>query len=393
MTRTGGFALLYNHLQSLTLEGSSAGSKYNVDSTAAGTPVTITTGAGNDSFNLGFGHADLGLLLAPLTLNGGGGTNFVRAFDNRPAAAETYDFVGTELLRSGAATISFTSMQGIELEGGSHGNLFETALHSASYALTVGGGAGNDTLDGPAGDATWIINFANGGKVGHVRFFNMENLVGGAGVDVFKFVGSGSVAGNIDGGSAPQNEGNWLDYSSLTQTVTVNLQTGKATGIGGTVSNIQNGRGGNGGDTLTGDAQGNILIGGSGTDTIIGGSGASLLIGDKGADHITGGSGNDILIGDATTMDGMSTANQDALMAILAEWQSSDNYDTRFHDINTGTGGGLNGTAKLEFGVTMLDDKSADALTAATTADFNWFFQGSGDTLTNFVPGEHLNNS
>jgi len=159
------------------------------------------------------------------------------------------------------------------------------------------------------------------------------------------------------------------------------------------VANIQNVHGGNGGNKLTGDAQGNILIGGTGNDTILGGKGASILIGDAGADTVTGGSANDILIGDTTIYDAMTGVNEAVLMSILAEWQSSDSYATRFHDINTGTGGGLNGRAKLNFGTTVLAAASADVLTAASTATLDWFFQGPDDTLHNVKPGEHINNS
>jgi hypothetical protein len=74
---------------------------------------------------------------------------------------------------------------------------------------------------------------------------------------------------------------------------------------------------------------------------------------DKGPNTITGGSsGGDNLIGDYTTYDAMTTVNELALMSILAEWQSADSYAVRFHDINTGTGGGQGGTAKLNWGTT-----------------------------------------
>ncbi len=68
----------------------------------------------------------------------------------------------------------------------------------------------------------------------------------------------------------------WLDYAAYTTPMTVNLATNTATGIDGGVAggiaNIRNVRGGQGGDTLTGNSLGNVLIGGSGNDTITGGS-------------------------------------------------------------------------------------------------------------------------
>jgi hypothetical protein len=90
----------------------------------------------------------------------------------------------------------------------------------------------------------------------------------------------------------------------------------------------------------------------------------------------------------------MTAAHEQALMSILAEWQSADSYATRFHDINTGTGGGLNGTASLNFGTTVLDDHASDSVTAAASAQaLDWFFRGVGDGLHRFQRGEHLNNN
>jgi hypothetical protein len=265
-----------------------------------------------------------------------------------------------------------------------------------AFSLPVSflGGSGNNTLVGPNANENWTISGANAGKVGTVSFSGVQNLVGGSASDVFKFGASGSLAGSLNGGGG----GDWLDYSGLATAVGVNLKTGAGTavagGAAGTVSNIQDVHGGNGGNTLTGDSQGNILIGGTGNDTITGGKGASILIGDKGADTIQGGSGGDILIGDATTFDTMTAANEAALMSILAEWQSSNSYATRFHDIDTGTGGGLNGTAKLNFGTTVKDDGASDTLIAAASSQaLDWFFQGTGDHLHNVETGEHINNT
>jgi len=261
----------------------------------------------------------------------------------------------------------------------------------------VGSASQPNTLIGPNRDTTWTIRGENFGTTGTTEFEKFGNLVGGTGVDVFTFTATGSLTGSLDGGAAPLHKGNWLNYSALTTPVMVNLQSGAVTAVAdgtpGAVANIQNVHGGNGGNTLIGNDQVNILIGGTGVDAITGGTGASILIGDLGADTVIGGSGGDILIGDATNFDVMNTTNENALMAILAEWQSADSYATRFHDINTGTGGGLNGASKLRFGVTVKDDGSADTVIAAdSTLALNWFFQGVGDLLFNVKPGEHINN-
>jgi hypothetical protein len=284
---------------------------------------------------------------------------------------------------------------------------------TATPAITVhlNGGSGTNTLTGPNATNTWNIRFPNQGQLNtEVVFSGVQNLIGGTGLDIFKLfspaltgrpIRVGEVA-SINGGGAPLGQGDWLDYSNWkASAVTVNLVTGSATAVGsgavGAISNIKNVVGGPGNDTLTGQG-GNIFIGGAAintlTDTYAGSaaSGRSLLIGGTGSSNLTAGSAGDILIAGTTRYD----SNYAALMSILAEWQSNDSYATRFHDINTGTGGGLNGTYKLSWGKTVKDSDAASVLTGGT-AGLDWFFANypnGNDTIYNFdLPGdEYINN-
>jgi Ca2+-binding RTX toxin-like protein len=176
-----------------------------------------------------------------------------------------------------------------------------------------------------------------------------------------------------------------LDYTLYPLAVTVNLATGKATGVTGFVSNIQDVFGGNNGATLIGDSQGNILIGGAGADTILGGTGLSLLIGGGGNDTVTGGSGGDILIGGFTVYD--QTHNETALMSILAEWQSGKPYATRIFDLK------FVGPYVLRLGTTVVDDGGSDSLTGGShiPGALDWFFAGIHDTIHNYESGEQIN--
>jgi hypothetical protein len=139
-------------------------------------------------------------------------------------------------------------------------------------------------------------------------------------------------------------------------------------GAAGGIANIRDVRGGLGGNTLSGNSLGNILIGGSGNDTINGGSGRSILVGDGGADVINGGSADDIVIGGYTSYDGSVDANDQALMAIMAEWQSSDSYSTRVSKITAGVSAG----AKLLLGTTVFSDGKANTLNGGGGS--NWIF-------------------
>jgi Ca2+-binding RTX toxin-like protein len=394
----------YSHIGNLVLDaGSGSNDSISVIGTSAVTTTTIYAGPGTDNVQFSGGFSGtLNNVNGPVTINGQGNTT-ATLLDQSTIDPETYTLTGTptgaSITRSGFS-LTTSNLASLALFGSSGGNQFIVTAAPGSTAVTLQGGSGTNTLTGPdaaPAPTMWAITGAGAGTIGkEVSFTGMTSLVGGAGNDVFKFSAGGSIAGTIDGGAAPLHQGNWLDYSAITTPVTVNLQTGSATEVAGGITNIQNVHGGAGGNTLTGNSQGNILIGGAGNDRITGGTGASLLIGDLGADTIIGGcgSGGDILIGGATSFDTMTAANEKALMSILAEWQSADSYATRFTDIDTGAGGGLNGTAKLNFGTTVTDDGAANTITAAVSGTaLDWFFKGAHDVLHNVEPGEHINNN
>ncbi len=127
------------------------------------------------------------------------------------------------------------------------------------------GGGGNDTLLGGAGNDT---------------------LKGGAGNDV------------MDGGTGIDT----VDFGGATQSLSLTLNGANnatlfANGVASdTIRNIENIIGGNGNDTLTGDALANRLDGGAGDDVLSGGGGADTLIGGLGADTLNGGAGADFFV-------------------------------------------------------------------------------------------------
>jgi Ca2+-binding RTX toxin-like protein len=299
-------------------------------------------------------------------------------FNNDPYGYRIHNLAPGDLyLRSGTGSP-------ILVKGDSGNETFSVQDLPANIPIALDGGGGTNTLVGPNTTNTWEITGTDAGTLdGTVAFSSVQNLTGGTGLDAFVFSAGQKVTGTINGGGG----GDWLDYAAYTTPVTVNLAAGTATGVGGGIANIQNVRGSQGGNTLTGDAQGNILIGGAGADTIVGGSGRSILIGDKGPDTITAGSGDTILIGGFTDFDSSSVAHDLALESILAEWQSSNSYATRISHIKNG--GGLNGSNTLVFGVTVHDDGSANTLIGGSGND--WFFKGIHDTIKNFRKGEQVN--
>jgi hypothetical protein len=339
----------------------------------------VSTGSGNDSFVFSNG--------ASITsIDGGTGINTLDA--SAYTSSRTVYVYGTNSGMVSGIVFEFAEIQNVTTGSGNDTFVFD---NGASLAGTIDGGTGMNTLDALPGTAglTFAIKSANGGSVaGLVGIFtHVQNLLGaGAGGNVFAISPAGSISGELDGGFGGNN---WLDYNAWKTPMSVNLATGTAAAVTGGVSNIQNVRGGQGGDTLTGNSLGNILIGGTGNDVIQGGSGRSILIGGAEADQVTGGSADDIVIGGIVTY--ANQGNFAALEAILAEWQSTDSYLTRINKIKN-LGVGPANQYKLVWGSTVLDDAAPDTLTGGAGTD--WFFaklaNGVVDTITDLTAGEHV---
>jgi hypothetical protein len=391
-------------------------------------PITINGGSGADTLtvaslpfqaidlNTGAGDDTVVLQTASggLVIDGQGGTNTLIG----PNAAATWTITGTnagtiagvaffsnfQRLTGGSAndTLKFAPAGRVtgRISGGLGTNTLDYSIDGGSAATVnlatstasrTGGIAGiqalvgstaADRLIGPNKTNFWSITGSNTGRVGTFSFSAVENLTGGSGVDEFVFGNGRSVSGTIDGGAGS----NWLDHAMYITHVEVNLTTGTATGASGGIAHIQDVRGGSGGNTLTGNALGNILVGGAGVDVITGGGGRSILIGGKGSDTVRGGSADDIVIGDFTDFDSSSDAHDQALMAILAEWQSADPYTTRIAKIKAGVGPMH---AKFVFGMTVHDDGNASMLAGGPGAD--WFFKGAHDAIIDRAAGEQVN--
>jgi serralysin len=92
-----------------------------------------------------------------------------------------------------------------------------------------------------------------------------------------------------------------IDLSGYAMNCVLNLNAGEFSDVGGLTSNlsiafgvtIENGAGGSGDDTITGNAAANTLWGNNGADTLSGGDDADTLSGGAGGDALDGGSGLD----------------------------------------------------------------------------------------------------
>ena len=133
--------------------------------------------------------------------------------------------------------------------------------------------------------------------------------------------------------------------------------------------------GGDGDDILKGGNGSTVLIGDAGSDLLISGKARTILVGGLDKDRLVGVNESDFLIGGQTVYDAPdpSINNQQALLAILGEWNSARPYGERIDNIRNSNGPILGGTGVfMQSSVTVLDDFVHDLLTGSGGLD--WFF-------------------
>jgi hypothetical protein len=85
------------------------------------------------------------VLNADLTFNGGGGTDSAMLFDGSSTVSFPYALSSSSFVR-GASPIDYSSLERIQLSGASGTNAIAVSSLGATTAVTLGGGAGNDTF-------------------------------------------------------------------------------------------------------------------------------------------------------------------------------------------------------------------------------------------------------
>jgi Ca2+-binding RTX toxin-like protein len=216
-------------------------------------------GGGNDTLSAGAGDD---------VINGSEGRDRIDAGDGHNASSGGD---GDDTL-SGAGDDRFDGGDGTDLADFSNINaplmvdLSEIGPQATGYGLdrfiaieNLSGGGGNDGLSGDASD-----NFLQGGG-------GADTIKGGGGDDT------------LDGGASPSD---WAIYAGDAG-VDVNLalqgreQDTRSAGFD-TLIAVENLRGGDGSDALTGNGDNNRLSGGNGDDTLTGGGGSDVLSGGDG---------------------------------------------------------------------------------------------------------------
>ena len=224
---------------------------------------------------------------------------------------------------------------------------------------TITGTNGNDVINGTAG-------------VDVIEALNGDDTINGLGANDVICAGDGydtivGGAGNdwIDGGAGAD----LVDYTNAPGPVTVNLNTGTATGDGtDTIANVSDAYGSwSYADVITGNANSNYLVGWGDADFIYGlGSGDTIQSGD-GNDTIEGGAGNDNIQGGNGT-DTVSYENAAGAVTVSLATGSAQNT------VN-------DGTDTLSSMENLVGSSAGDTLTGSTGAN-NINGMGGADTIS-----------
>ena len=282
---TGSFSNIQNILGGTSsanqIVGPATGTTFNITGAnlgnAAGVSWTgfgnITGGVGNDVFKFSNAATLSG------SLNGGGGTDTVDL-----SAYTTATSLNIPSSRFTGLSGNFSAIQSF-----------------------VGGSSGSNAILGPNAASVFNITGTNAGNVGGIGFTAFGNLVGGPANDSFVFSAGASLSGNLNGGTGT----NTVDYSAYTTSVSLNLASSRATGLGGTYSSVQNFIGGSNSANaiagpaaattfnITGANAGNVggigftafgnLVGGAANDRFVFSAGASLT------GNLNGGAGSNTI--------------------------------------------------------------------------------------------------
>ncbi len=404
----------------------------------------VITGAADDNNLEGMGGND--------TIDGG--TGFDAALYTRSEAAinATFTGIGTATVLDGWGAVD--TLTNIDIVIGSD---FNDTLTGGAGNDQFQGMGGNDTIDGGAGfdlvgyaftrvtnGVGASVNLATGIALdpwgGTDTLINIEGAFGSALND--SLVGNAS-ANTLNGmaGDDTIDGGNGLDtatYQSAIAGVTVSLATNTSFGADGvdTLISMENIRGSNFADTLTGDGNNNVLEGLGGNDAITGGAGAdtagyapstdgvvvdlNITIGQvvsvsqgtdtlSGIENLVGSNFNDSLTGDAASNSFTGNFGNDTMLG-------GDGFDTlnggdgndslsgmnQGDIINGGNGndwlGGGKGLDSIDGGAdndTLQGGLGTDNLTGGSGIDafiFSSALDGTIniDTITDFVSGTDL---
>ncbi len=137
----------YSGLAGLILNGDTLDDPYDVESTAAGTPVTLNLGPGSNSVTVATYSKTLASLKAALVIHSSHASPAgVTVYDGADAGKAAYTITGSTVQAGGSSPITYAGAASLAVEGGSGADTFDVQGTAAASPVTLDTGAGTNTV-------------------------------------------------------------------------------------------------------------------------------------------------------------------------------------------------------------------------------------------------------
>ncbi|MEW6672879.1 MAG: hypothetical protein AB1427_14330 [Thermodesulfobacteriota bacterium] len=231
---TGG--ITYGTVETLNITLGSGSDTFNTQGTSAVT--TLNMGSGNDTINIGNGTNSLDNIAGAFTVNGQAHTvaDILNVNDQGDAGAKTYTLTSTTIDRTGAAQITYGTIETLNLNAGSDGDTINISGGTNDTAINAGGGADTVNIAGSftianelAIDSETISNAGGFTITASQLSIANASAIGAAGFPINSTIATLEITGSS--GNAYIDETNLIDLS------TINMGAGTLTlNAGGAIS-------------------------------------------------------------------------------------------------------------------------------------------------------------
>jgi hypothetical protein len=367
----GGYSFTFDpgQLEALTLFTSYGPDSIQVSGTAAGLPVTIDAGPGDDSFDVSLN------LSGPLTVMGGPGFDRLVTQERYGInTGQSYVITATSVANSAMQPVKYADVESLEINAGNFPNVFNVQGTAAGVITTISGGNDNDqflvsdqavTLDSVRGQ---LNLHGKGGEANSVRLDDSANTAD----QVFSMYGSGVYRTGL-GADAP------IIYENIR---TLDLLAGR----GNDQLHVRN----------TAPGVNTSFNGGNGNDTVVIGDPAYGLDAVPGLFTADGGIGTNALIVNDQATKSSATWTRTPASITRDRFDGHTQYQTQvdysnMHSVVINGGSGANTlrgdtagstaplTMILPIGASGYDDSNVVTTDAAGNVYTSGYFQGTVD--------------
>jgi hypothetical protein len=258
--------------------------------------VALTSPGNSQGFagleaTIGGGFTDIDVLKGGTGVNALAGINAAATWSlgttDTYTSTNTLTFSNFTQLAGGTVSDSFNiaGAQPVSLAGGGGVASFAFA-DGSSVTGTIDGGTGPSSIIGPNADTAWTINAPDAGQVSFITggFTNIGSLTGGSGANTYTFTDTGSLSGNLDGGSGTASNNEIVSAGDLDDTWNVTgIDSGNVPLIAGGFRNVGGLDVGGGTDSVILTQPGHLtgFVRGEGDDTLQGDDSTWFLTGEN----------------------------------------------------------------------------------------------------------------